>query len=145
MADNYLTDMLIGNSLIFASGRLRESLANSVLELNLNFEQAFIMRELWFLKDCAPINQKALSDTLRLDAVTISRNLHRLEKEGLISRQKKDGFKREKIILLTSQGKRMAEKAHEIICTDFSIAFAHINEQDRPKLLATLQSIMKTE
>lgn len=135
--------MLIGNSVIFASGRLRETITNSVVELNLNFVQAFIMRELWFLKDCAPINQKVLSDTLRLDAVTISRNLTRLEDKGFISRQKKDGFKREKVFILTSQGKRISEKANEIIRTHFSTAFAHLDEQDRPKLLATLQSIIK--
>ena len=103
MADNYLTDMLIGNSLIFASSRLRESITISVVELNLNFEQAFILRELWLLKDCAPINQTALSDTLRLDAVTTSRNLHRLEKESLISRQKKMALNVKKLFYLPAK------------------------------------------
>jgi DNA-binding MarR family transcriptional regulator len=143
LADKYLTDMLIGNSLIFACGRLQKSITNSVMEFNLNFEQAFILRELLFLKDCESINQKALSDTLRLDAVTISRNLTRLEKAGLISRKKKDGFKREKIFLLTSDGKRIAGKANEVICTHFSAAFAHIDEQDRSRLIDALQSIIK--
>lgn len=143
LANTKLTDQLLGSSLMFANKRLNRAIATSVEGLELNFDQAFILYELGFTAKCAPINQKQLSNTLRLQQHNVSRNLSKLQNKGLIVRQQKDGFKREKVVQLTPDGELVAEKVTEIILSQRELAFAHIEIEDRARLITVIQAIMK--
>lgn len=143
LVNTKLTDQLIANSLNYANRRLNKAIAISVAKLKLNLEQAFILHELGLTNECVPINQTTLSDILRLQNDNVSRNLTRLENKGLVIRQKKDGFKREKIVQLTSNGELVAKKVNEVISAQRALAFAHIEKEDRARLIENLQAIMK--
>ncbi|MBA5686152.1 MarR family winged helix-turn-helix transcriptional regulator [Rugamonas apoptosis] len=87
----------------------------------------------------APVGVVELADNIGRDYTTVSRQIAKLEKLGLIKRQEGETDKRVRQVLMTSQGKTMCaavETARERIGRAI---FTHWEQREFDQLLALLQ------
>ena len=80
-------------------------------ELDLTYTQYITMMVLW---DQEKISVKDLGKQLHLDSGTLTPLLKRLEKKGLITRQRYKDDERVLIVSITKEGMDLQEKAHTI-------------------------------
>lgn len=81
------------------------------LGLTVGQGQPRILKE---LREHGAMNQKELSDACLIDTTTMSRNLDRLEKMGLVKREINPNCRRSCVIELTKEGGEKADKVLEI-------------------------------
>lgn len=84
--------------------------------LNLTYTQYLVMKIL-LEEDEIPVN--VISTRLSLDSNTVTPLLQRMEKQGVIMRKKRCADQRQRIIMLTAQGRDMRE---EIECVSAHVA-----------------------
>ena len=82
-----------------------------VLGLTVGEGQARALRT---LLEEGPMTQKQLADLCMRDAATMSRNIDRLEKAGLLKRENNPGCRRSYLICLTEEGKEKAKQVQKI-------------------------------
>ncbi len=76
--------------------------------LGLTYTQYIVMMVLW---ECGSITEKELGERLHLDSGTLAPLLKRLEKQGLVKRERPDQNERLLLITLTDTGIAMQEEA----------------------------------
>ncbi len=83
-------------------------------------------RILVFLDSHSSVTQREIADACMLDVTTMSRTLDKLEKQGLILRERNPGCRRSYQISLTAEGRKKAEEVNgefseleEILCAGF--------------------------
>lgn len=104
--------LLLSNQVCFPT----YAVANKILrryqpllkELNLTYTQYVTMMVMWE-KEC--VNEKDLVNALYLKANTLTDLLKNLEKKGFVSIKKSENDKRNIVICLTEEGKKLKEKA----------------------------------
>ena len=104
--------LLLSNQVCFPT----YAVANKILrryqpllkELNLTYTQYVTMMVMWE-KEC--VNEKDLVNTLYLKANTLTDLLKNLEKKGFVSIKKSENDKRNIVICLTEEGRKLKEKA----------------------------------
>lgn len=80
--------------------------------LGITYPQYLVLMVLWE-KDTQPVND--IAHRLQLETNTVTPLLQRMEKQGIISRQKGKKDKRQHIVSLTEKGKGMEKQAYAII------------------------------
>lgn len=81
-------------------------------ELGITYPQYLVLMVLWE-KDMQPVND--IAHRLFLETNTVTPLLQRMEKQGIIIRQKGKEDKRQQIVSLTEEGRAMEEKAYALI------------------------------
>jgi DNA-binding MarR family transcriptional regulator len=101
----------ICHSLYSATNALIRAYRPLLDKLELTYPQYLVMLALW---DEDQINIKNLVQRTRFDAGTLTPILKRLESKQLLSIAKSTNDSRQKIIVLTLQGKNLADRAKQI-------------------------------
>lgn len=81
-------------------------------QLGITYPQYLVLMVLWE-KDCQPVND--IAHRLLLETNTVTPLLQRMEKLGIVQRQRGNEDKRQQFVSLTAKGKAMEEQAFEII------------------------------
>lgn len=79
--------------------------------LGITYPQYLVLLVLWE-KDHQPVND--IAHLLHLETNTVTPLLQRMEKQGLVTRQRGKEDTRQRIVSLTQQGKAMEERVKEI-------------------------------
>lgn len=80
-------------------------------ELNLTYTQYIIMMVMWEKEE---VNEKTLGEILYLKSNTLTDTLRLMEKKGLIEKQRNEDDKRNLIIRITEEGKKLKKKAIKV-------------------------------
>ncbi len=114
MAQEY-EQLLLKNQLCFplyACGRkIVGSYTPYLKPLGLTYTQYIVMMVMW---EKEKVNVGQLGDLLHLDAGTLTPLLKRLEKAGLVTRQRSRNDERITIISITPEGEQLKEKCKDI-------------------------------
>ena len=81
-------------------------------QLGITYPQYLVLMVLWE-KDCQPVND--IAHRLLLETNTVTPLLQRMEKLGIVQRQRGKEDKRQQFVSLTAKGEAMEEQAFEII------------------------------
>ena len=81
-------------------------------KLGITYPQYLVLMVLWE-KDSQPVN--CIAHRLQLETNTVTPLLQRMEKQGIIVREKADKDKRQHIVSLTEKGRELEERAYELI------------------------------
>lgn len=109
-----------------------------VLGLTVGEGQARALRA---LLEEGPMTQKQLADLCMRDAATMSRNIDRLEKAGLLKRENNPGCRRSYLICLTEEGKEKAKQVQKIFRELDERIWGDIPEKEMEQLYETLLRI----
>ena len=111
-----------------------------VLGLTVGEGQARALRT---LLEEGTMTQKQLADLCMRDAATMSRNIDRLEKAGLLKRENNPGCRRSYLICLTEEGKEKAKQVQEIFRELDERIWGDIPAEEMKQLYETLLRIEK--
>lgn len=109
-----------------------------VLGLTVGEGQARALRT---LLEEGPMTQKQLADLCMRDTATMSRNIDRLEKAGLLTRESNPGCRRSYLICLTEEGKEKARQVQEIFRELDERIWGDIPAEEMEQLYRTLLRI----
>ena len=109
-----------------------------VLGLTVGEGQARALRT---LLEEGTMTQKQLADLCMRDAATMSRNIDRLEKIGLLKRENNPGCRRSYLICLTEEGKEKAKQVQKIFRELDERIWGDIPEKEMEQLYETLLRI----
>ena len=98
---------------------------------------------LWFEMQDADLVQVDLIHHCRLDKMTVSKSLKKLELEGYIERTESLKDTRAKKVKLTPEGKKLARKLVNLIEAEDARFFNRLNPSKRQQLLGALQELSK--
>ena len=109
-----------------------------VLGLTVGEGQARALRT---LLEEGTMTQKQLADLCMRDVATMSRNIDRLEKAGLLKRENNPGCRRSYLICLTEEGKEKAKQVQKIFRELDERIWGDIPEKEMEQLYETLLRI----
>ena len=109
-----------------------------VLGLTVGEGQARALRT---LLEEGTMTQKQLADLCMRDAATMSRNIDRLEKAGLLKRENNPGCRRSYLICLTEEGKEKAKQVQKFFRELDERIWGDIPEKEMEQLYETLLRI----
>lgn len=109
-----------------------------VLGLTVGEGQARALRT---LLEEGTMTQKQMADLCMRDAATMSRNIDRLEKAGLLKRENNPGCRRSYLICLTEEGKEKAKQVQKIFRELDERIWGDIPEKEMEQLYETLLRI----
>ena len=98
-------------------------------------------RALRTLLEEGTMTQKQLADLCMRDAATMSRNIDRLEKAGLLKRENNPGCRRSYLICLTEEGKEKAKQVQKFFRELDERIWGDIPEKEMEQLYETLLRI----
>ena len=112
-------------------------------ELGITYPQYLVLMVLWE-KDCQPVND--IAQRLLLATNTVTPLLQRMEKQGIVTRQRGKEDKRMQIVSLTEKGRDMEQKAFSIIPKGMGdrLASCPLSRDDFQQLAGELDSIIET-
>lgn len=97
---------------LYSTALAMEKLYRKLLkDLGVTYPQYLVLLCLWEKKEMAVTE---LGKLLFLDTGTLTPLLKRLEKEGLVSRERSSEDERRVMITLTAEGKKLKEKAYDV-------------------------------
>ena len=109
-------------------------------EYNITYPQYLVLMVLWE-KDNRVISE--ITDLLHLETNTVTPLLQRMEKVGLIVRQKSKVDSRQRIISLSRRGKQLEEKIKEVPnCIARSVIENGISTEELQTLVQTLDKLI---
>lgn len=109
-------------------------------QYGITYPQYLVLMLLWE-QDNRIISE--ITDRLHLETNTVTPLLQRMEKQGLIVRQKSLADSRQRIISLTSQGKRMEEQIKEVPnCLAKEIVESGMSEDELQSLIPLLDKFI---
>jgi len=111
--------------------------------LGITYPQYLVLMVLWE-KDNQPVND--IAHRLLLETNTVTPLLQRMEKLGIVSRQKGEQDKRQQIVSLTPKGKELEEQAFAQVPSGMDEQFSTcpLKPEDYPRLAQELDSIIET-
>lgn len=108
--------------------------------LGITYPQYLVMLVLWE-KDKQPVND--IAKRLYLETNTITPLLQRMEKQGILIRQKGDSDMRQRIVCLTDKGRQLEELAKDIPeCLGNSICDKGLEEENIMQLVPRLDDLI---
>ncbi|HDP78317.1 MAG TPA: MarR family transcriptional regulator [Mesotoga infera] len=109
-----------------------------LLEFGITYPQYLAMLVLW---EKEPLTVKELGERLFLDSGTLTPLLKRMEKQGLLTRERSQGDERQVLIGLTDEGRKLKDKA---LAIPLKIANqVNISQSEFISLLTSLKKLMK--
>lgn len=98
---------------LYTAARLIQQAYTPMLnQLGITYPQYLVLMVLWE-RDAQPVND--IAHRLVLETNTVTPLLQRMEKQGIVIRQRGKEDKRQQIVSLTEKGKAMEEQAYAII------------------------------
>ena len=112
-------------------------------ELGITYPQYLVMMVLWE-QDAQPVND--IARRLLLETNTVTPLLQRMEKLGIVVRQRGKEDKRQQIVSLTEKGKAMEEQAYQLIPIGMrhELSACPLQLDDYANLAAELDAIIDT-
>ena len=112
-------------------------------ELGITYPQYLVMMVLWE-QDAQPVND--IARRLLLETNTVTPLLQRMEKLGIVTRQRGKEDKRQQIVSLTEKGKAMEEQAHQVIPAGMGreLSACPFQLDDYERLAGELDTIINT-
>jgi len=112
-------------------------------ELGITYPQYLVLMVLWE-QDKQPVND--IAHRLHLETNTVTPLLQRMEKLGIVVRQRGETDKRQQIVSLTERGKAMEEEAYGIIPEGMGekLAPCPLKTDDYANLAQELDSIIES-
>ncbi|MBQ0113945.1 MAG: MarR family transcriptional regulator [Bacteroidales bacterium] len=111
-------------------------------KFNITYPQYLVLMLLWEKDNCI-ISE--ITERLHLETNTITPLLQRMEKQGLILRQKSEVDNRRRIVSLTSKGKRLEEQMKEIPnCLAREIVDNGMNVEELQNMIPLLDKFILT-
>ncbi|WP_424949620.1 MarR family winged helix-turn-helix transcriptional regulator [Deinococcus sp.] len=142
LPDTTLDDLLCFD--VYAASRALTRAYRPLLDpLGLTYPQFLVMQSLWEAEathdseDRAPLTVGALGERLALDSGTLSPLLKRLERAGLVSRERSRHDEREVTVLLTSAGRALRDLARRV--PSEITRLVALSAPERAQLQATLR------
>lgn len=118
-------ELLLDNQLCFrlytASRLITQAYTPMLTKLGITYPQYLVLMVLWE-KDMQPVND--IAHRLLLETNTVTPLLQRMEKQGLVVRQKGKEDKRQQIVSLTEEGRAMEEQAFALIPSGMAERFS---------------------
>lgn len=118
-------ELLLDNQLCFrlytASRLITQAYTPMLTQLGITYPQYLVLMVLWE-KDMQPVND--IAHRLLLETNTVTPLLQRMEKQGLVVRQKGKEDKRQQIVSLTEEGRAMEEQAFALIPSGMAERFS---------------------
>ena len=110
-------------------------------QLGITYPQYLVLMVLWE-KDCQPVND--IAHRLLLETNTVTQLLQRIEKLGIVQRQRGKEDKRQQFVSLTAKGKAMEEQAFEIIPAGMGneLSTCPLQLEDYARLASDLDAII---
>ncbi|UKK52191.1 MarR family transcriptional regulator [Prevotella sp. E13-17] len=111
--------------------------------MGITYPQYLVLMVLWE-NDSQPVND--IARRLLLETNTVTPLLQRMEKQGLVIRQRGKEDKRQQIVSLTEKGRDMEEQAIRIIPTGMSeeMSMCPLKLEDYQRLAEELDAIIDT-
>jgi len=107
-------------------------------EFGITYPQYLAMLVLW---EKEPLTVKELGERLFLDSGTLTPLLKRMEKQGLLKRERSQGDERQVLINLTEEGRKLKDKA---LAIPLKIADqVNISQSEFISLLTSLKKLMR--
>jgi len=98
---------------LYTAARLVTQVYTPMLtQLGITYPQYLVLMVLWE-KDCQPVND--IARRLLLETNTVTPLLQRMEKQGIVKRQRGEEDRRQQIVSLTERGRAMEQEAYELI------------------------------
>lgn len=110
-------------------------------DIPLTTEMLQVMRVLW-KKD--GVKQQEIADAISKDKVSIVYLLDNMTKRGLLERREDTGDRRNKIIVLTAEGKKMQNIVELRMNELIAAAVRNVSKDDLAKATSVFQTITKT-
>ena len=112
-------------------------------ELGITYPQYLVMMVLWE-QDAQPVND--IARRLLLETNTVTPLLQRMEKLGIVTRQRGKEDKRQQIVSLTEKGKAMEEQAYQVIPAGMGreLSACPFQLDDYERLAGELDAIINT-
>lgn len=110
-------------------------------ELGITYPQYLVLMVLWE-KDALPVND--IAHRLLLETNTVTPMIQRMEKQGIVTRQRGKEDKRQQIVSLTEKGRVLEEQAYRIIPKGMGerLAVCPLSMNDFQKLSSELDDII---
>ncbi|MCQ2195633.1 MAG: MarR family transcriptional regulator [Paludibacteraceae bacterium] len=109
-------------------------------QFGITYPQYLVLMQLWE-NDNRVISE--ITERLHLETNTVTPLLQRMEKQGLIVRQKSAADSRQRIISLTSEGKRLEEQIKEVPnCLTKSVIENGISIEELERLVPLLDKLI---
>ncbi len=110
-------------------------------ELGITYPQYLVLMVLWE-KDALPVND--IAHRLLLETNTVTPLIQRMEKQGIVTRQRGKEDKRQQIVSLTEKGRALEEQAYRIIPKGMGerLAVCPLSMNDFQKLSSELDDII---
>ena len=110
-------------------------------QLGITYPQYLVLMVLWE-KDCQPVND--IAHRLLLETNTVTPLLQRMEKLGIVQRQRGKADKRQQFVSLTAKGKAKEEQAFEIIPAGMGneLSTCPLQLEDYARLTSDLDAII---
>ncbi len=109
-------------------------------ELGITYPQYLVLMVLW---ETDKITVSDITDRLKLETNTVTPLLQRMEKQGLILRNKCKEDTRQRIVSLTAEGKKLEERVKEIPnCLARGIVDGGMTPEDLMNLVQLLDKFM---
>jgi len=107
-------------------------------EFGITYPQYLAMLVLW---EKEPLTVKELGERLFLDSGTLTPLLKRMEKQGLLKRERSQGDERQVLINLTEEGRKLKDKA---LAIPLKVADqVNISQSEFISLLTSLKKLMR--
>lgn len=138
-------ELRLGNQVCFrlysASRLIIQAYTPMLNQLGITYPQYLVLMVLWE-KDCQPVND--IAHRLLLETNTVTPLLQRMEKLGIVQRQRGKEDKRQQFVLLTAKGKAMEEQAFEIIPAGMGneLSTCPLQLEDYARLASDLDTII---
>lgn len=110
------TELRLDNQICFrlytAARLITQAYTPMLSELGITYPQYLVLMVLWE-KDAMPVND--IARRLLLETNTVTPLLQRMERQGLVIRERGEQDRRQQFVSLTEKGKAMEEQAYALI------------------------------
>ncbi|MCR5456168.1 MAG: MarR family transcriptional regulator [Bacteroidales bacterium] len=140
-------ELQLNNQICFrlytASRLITQAYTPVLTRLEITYPQYLVLMVLWE-KDNQPVND--IAHRLMLETNTVTPLLQRMEKQGIVTRQKGTADKRQQIVSLTEKGKAMEQQAYETIPASMGneLRACPLRIEDYANLAKELDTIIET-
>ena len=141
------TELQLDNQICFrlytATRLVTQAYTPMLTELGITYPQYLVLMVLWE-QDSQPVND--IAHRLLLETNTVTPLLQRMEKQGLLIRQRGKEDKRQQIVSLTEKGKALEEKAYKTIPAGMGkeLRSCPMKQEDYQNLAKELDLIINT-
>ncbi len=142
MKEAFLLDNQLCFRLYTASRLLTQAYHPLLSEQGLTYPQYLVLLVLWE-KDGQPVND--IARRLFLETNTVTPLLQRMEKEGILTREKGKKDARQMIVSLTRKGKALQEKLTDVpMAVGSAVICDSVNPETAPELFRMLDDLIAT-